>query len=354
MHQQHSPRHISLFALCVFLFMLGIQPAFAANAVADDPAGPKTASGTVTMQFDLSDQPAGNDVSLWIPYPVSDLDQTISNVHISGDYSESAVYTDNANKNTMLYARWKPDTTSRVLTFTFDASRNEILRRDLPAKEGVWNPADYTQYLKATKLGPTDGEVHKLAMQLTKGKTGIVAKAKAIYDWMCENTYRNPETNGCGAGDVCALLKDPGGKCGDLSSLYIALLRSAGVPSREVFGIRLGKKAGDDISTWQHCWTEFFVPGYGWVPADPADVRKMMLTQNLKLDDAKTKEYREYFWGGIDPYRIRLSEGRDLVLNPVQTGDTVNYLMYPYAQSGGKTLDWLAPKTFKYSITFNK
>ena len=80
----------------------------------------------------------------------------------------------------------------------------------------------------------------------------------------------------------------------------------------------------------------------------------MMLKQNLKLADAKTAEYRAYFWGGIDPYRVKLGEGRDLTLNPPQKGEKVNYLMYPFAQIGGETLDWLDHKTFKYTITYRQ
>ncbi|UZP68671.1 transglutaminase domain-containing protein [Desulfovibrio mangrovi] len=346
-HVPHIMNHTARAHLLLVILSFFLALPFAAHAAAP------SAAGTVTMQFDLSAQPQSESVSLWIPYPVSDADQNITNVRINGNYAESAIYTDKANGNPMLFARWDAGSTERKLSFTFNAERLEVSRRSIPATEPAWNPADYAAYLGATRLGPVDGEVRELALKITEGKLTVVEKAKAIYDWMCENTYRNPQTRGCGAGDVCALLKDPGGKCGDLSSLFIALLRSAGVPSREVFGIRLGKKNGDDISTWQHCWAEFFVPGYGWVPADPADVRKMMLTQNLKLEDAKTKEYREYYWGGIDPYRIRLSEGRDLTLTPPQQGEPVNYFMYPFAQSGNKTLDWLDPKSFSYTITFN-
>ncbi len=79
-----------------------------------------------------------------------------------------------------------------------------------------------------------------------------------------------------------------------------------------------------------------------------------MLKENLNLSDEKTHGARAYFWGGIDPYRLKLSEGRDIVLNPPQSGEPINYLMYPHAQVGGKTLDWLDPKTFTYSITFNR
>jgi len=309
-------------------------------------------SGIITVEVDLTSHGAGEEAKLWLPYPVSDSSQNVSAVKLSGDFSESGVYTDRENGTPMLFARWDKDTISRKLVFVARVERQELLRRNLPATEVAWDPSDYRQYLAPTGLGPVDGEVRKLAERITKGKQGVLAKARAIYDWTCENTYRDPDTRGCGTGDVCALLKKPGGKCADISSIFIALCRAAGVPCREVFGIRIGKKEKEDITGWQHCWAEFYLPGYGWVPVDPADVRKAMLVEKLKLDDVKTGEYRNYFWGGIDQFRIRLSYGRDLTMNPPQTGAPVNYFMYPFAQIGGKSLDWLDPKTFSYRITY--
>ena len=314
----------------------------------------KTVSGTIIMEFNLSDHDTEKDVQLWIPYPVTDEHQNISKVIIAGDYDEAAVYTDRTFKTPMLYALWKNGNKSRKLNFSFDVKRQEVNKRDFPATEAAWDPADYSLYLASTRLGPIDGEVKKLAEKITAGQTTVLGKAKAVYDWTCENTYRNPETRGCGLGDVNKLLKEPGGKCTDISSIFVALARAAGIPAREILGLRQGKKPVQDISTWQHCWAEFYLPGSGWVSVDPADVRKMMLKQNLKLSDSKTKEYRAYFWGGIDPYRIKLGEGRDLTLNPPQSGEPINYLMYPFAQVGDKTLDWLDPTTFKYTITYKQ
>ncbi len=313
-----------------------------------------TSSGQITMEFDLSNHGDKETAQLWIPYPTSNGNQTIKNISIKGNMTSSGVYTDNTFETPMLNARWDKGIKNRTLTFSFDVTRKEIKRRDFPATESAWDPKDYVEYLAETKLGPIDGEIKTLADTIVYGQTTVLGKAKAIYDWTVENTYRNPDTRGCGFGDVYRLLKDPGGKCADISSIYVALARAAGVPSREIFGIRQGKKPVQDISKWQHCWAEFYMPGYGWVPVDPADVRKMMLKENLELSDDKTKAYRDYFWGGVDPYRFKLAEGRDLVLNPPQIGETVNYLMYPYAQIGKKTLDWLDPSSFSYTITYKQ
>ena len=180
----------------------------------------------------------------------------------------------------------------------------------------------------------------------------VLEKARTIYDWVVDNMYRDPETIGCGTGDVCLLLKKPGGKCIDISSVYIALCRAAGVPAREVFSVRLSKNDQEDITTWQHCWAEFFLPGYGWVTADPADVRKAMLVEKLELGDAKAKEYREFFWGGIDAQRVVIAQGRDVALNPPQAGQPLNTFGYPYAEVGGQAVDFYKPKGFIYSYSF--
>lgn len=335
---------MKLLLMLLLAFGLGL-PTLSAEA--------KTHAGTVTMEFDLTGQPAGAETRLWIPYPVSDGDQLLSSVQWRGDYAEAAVYTDRTFGTPMLYARWPKEAASRKLTLTFQAERQEVRHPALPTKEAAWDQADYRQYLKATSFGPVDGDVKKLADQITKGKKGVLAKSRAIYDWVCVNMHRDPNTRGCGLGDVPSLLNSLGGKCADIHSVYVALSRAAGVPAREVFGLRLGKKDGDDITGGYHCWAEFFLPGYGWVPVDPGDVRKGMLTEQLMLDSPRTAELRSYFWGGIDPYRIKLGTGRDLTLTPAQQGGAVNYLMYPFAQVGDQTLDWLDPAGFKYSIKFN-
>ena len=318
------------------------------------PASAKSRSGNVTMEIDLSAQPKGQVTRLWLPYPLTDRQQTVSTIRVSGDFAASGVYSDAVNSTPILYAEWPQEATSRKLTLTFGVERQEIRIADLAEKEVAWNRADYADYLGATSLGPIDGPVKSLAEQITKDKKTVLAKAQAIYDWTVTNMYRDPATIGCGKGDVCLLLLKPGGKCTDISSVFVALCRAAGVPAREVFGLRLGKKSEEEITTWQHCWAEFFLPGRGWVPADPADVRKAILVEKLAANDPKVKEYRDYFWGGIDPYRMKLAVGRDLTLNPPQAGAPLNTFGYPYAEVGGKSLDFYDAKAFAYKFSFRE
>ena len=190
------------------------------------------------------------------------------------------------------------------------------------------------------------------AAEVTEGKTTDLEKARAIYDWVIANMNRDESVKGCGEGDVCALLDTTmSGKCTDINSMFVALCRASGVPAREHFGIRIN---AEDITKNQHCWTEFYLKGTGWVSADAADVLKAVLKNNWTKDQAETKEKQEYYFGNCDAERMILSEGRDLTLNPAQDGEALNDFGYPYAEVDGVKLDNYTPDQFVYTYSFAK
>ncbi len=315
-------------------------------------ATPNYVSGIVTMKFDLSRYSNAKKVRLWFPYPVSSKYQDITDVKISGNFKKGGVYTEKKYGNILYYAEWDKNSPKKVLTFSFKAKRRYIKNYKYPSKELPWNKKDFKIYLEGAKLAPINSIVKDFVKKIIKGKKTIPEKARAIYMWVCKHTYRNPKTRGCGQGCLCKLLKDPGGKCADLSTIFVSLCRAAGIPAREIFGLRLGKKDSQNITKGYHCWAQFYIPGYGWYSVDPADVRKMMLIEKLSWNSEKTKHYVKFYWNGIEPYRIKLSTGKDITLNPPQKNAPLNYFMYPYAEVDGKKIDYLSPDTFKYSISW--
>ncbi|MCK7496921.1 MAG: transglutaminase-like domain-containing protein [Comamonadaceae bacterium] len=66
-----------------------------------------------------------------------------------------------------------------------------------------------------------------------------------MYDWICDNTFRDPKTRGCGVGDIKFMLetKNLSGKCADLNALFVGLARAARIPARDVYGIRVAESA---------------------------------------------------------------------------------------------------------------
>ena len=77
---------------------------------------------------------------------------------------------------------------------------------------------------------PTDGIVKETAQEITRGATTDTQKAKAIYEWIVDNTFRDPKTRGCGVGDIKTMLEtgNLGGKCADINALYVGLARARG------------------------------------------------------------------------------------------------------------------------------
>src|SRR4029077_17634559 len=188
--------------------------------------------------------------------------------------------------------------------------------------------AELEHFLRPTKLMPTDGIVKARASEITKGTKTDVEKARAIYEWIVENTFRNPKTRGCGAGDIRFMLEsgDLGGKCADLNALYVGLARAAGLPARDVYGIRVAKSnfgykswgtSSEAITKAQHCRAEVYLSGYGWVPVDPADVRKVALEEppgNRPLTDELVKKTRERLFGSWEMNWMAFNFANDIAL----------------------------------------
>jgi transglutaminase-like putative cysteine protease len=248
--------------------------------------------------------------------------------------------------------------TSRV------ATRDWAVDLSAPGKAQKANAAELKYFLRPTKLLPTDGVVKQRASEITKSAKSDVDKARAIYEWIVENTYRDPKTRGCGIGNIRFMLEsgDLGGKCADLNALYVGLARAAGLPARDVYGVRIAASkmgykslgtASDNVTKAQHCRAEVYLSEYGWVPVDPADVRKVMLEEppgNRPLADDMVKKARARLFGSWEMNWMAYNFGHDVGLAG-SSGRPVEFLMYPQAETADGRLDSLDPDSFKYEIT---
>lgn len=308
-------------------------------------------SGTITFDVTLNAAKGAKQARLWLPYPLSDKHQTISSMHISGNYNDWAVYHDPASGATYLYADWSAIKSPPSLVMSFHAETKDR-RIDSLKNSSKPFPVSVKKYLASSEWMPVN-DYRKLAAQIVKGKKSYLDRVHAVYDWVIANTFRDLSVHGCGLGLATHTLTQMkgGGKCADISSVFVTVARAAGIPARDVFGLRLMKMKDGDISTAFHCWTQFYLPGTGWVMADPADVRKMMLDDNIKLKDAG--KWKKYFWGGDDLYRVVLEkDSRGVVFNPPQEGKPLSYFMYPFAQVDSHSLDYFSPGDFRYKVTF--
>jgi transglutaminase-like putative cysteine protease len=244
------------------------------------------------------------------------------------------------------------------------ATRNYSVDLSTSGRAPKAGRSELEHFLRPTKLLPTNGIVKAAATEITSGAKTDLDKARAIYEWIVDNTFRNPKTRGCGIGDIRFMLesKDLGGKCADLNALYVGLARAAGLPARDVYGIRVAKSelgykslgaASENISKAQHCRAEVYVGGYGWVPVDPADVRKVVLEEppgNRTLHDEIVEKARARLFGSWEMNWIAYNYAHDVVL-PGSTNAQLGFLMYPQAETNEGRIDSLDPDNFRYEIT---
>ena len=302
---------------------------------------------------------------VWMPLPSveSDYQKVIGDSWSTN--GSARIVNDGKYGARMVMAEWRPGEKDPVLevTSTF-STRNravDLSKRDPSIALDAPSRAFYTA---PTELIPTDGIVRQTARDITKGKFSEVDKARAIYEWIVDNTARDPKTRGCGVGDIKSMLESGNlkGKCADLNALYVGLARAAGLPARDVYGLRVARSefgyrslgAGSpNVTRAQHCRAEVFLTGFGWVPVDPADVRKVVLEEKPEpttLADPLVPPVRAKLFGAWEMNWLAYNEAHDVRL-PGSNGPAIGFLMYPQAETGKERLDSLDPDNFKYTIT---
>jgi transglutaminase-like putative cysteine protease len=304
----------------------------------------------------------------WVPLPLGEPTPWFRDVASSwsGNAGQAGIEHERKYGVRMVAAEWRAGETAPVIEVTSRfMTRDHVVDLQRAANPVLKLAAgERAFYTAPTELIPTDGIVRKTALEVTQGAKTDVDKARAIYEWVVENTYRDPKTRGCGWGDIKSMLESGnlGGKCGDLNAMFVGLARSAGLPARDIYGVRVAPSkhgykslgAGSpNITKAQHCRAEFYAEGYGWVPVDPADVRKVILEEppgKLAIDDPKVAAARKRLFGSWEMNWLAYNMGHDISL-PGSSGPKLPYLMYINAETGGERRDQLDPDSVRYAIT---
>jgi transglutaminase-like putative cysteine protease len=346
----------------VALGALGLTPRLASAQVTFAPA-PK---GWRNYALIARVEPGNGATKAWIPLPTFEAAdwQRPGNVTWTGNAKVAERVRDPRYGAEMLRVEWAADQQSPMIEVTAQVRTQD---RSVTPGRGNAPPlsdAERKLNLAATELLPTDGLVKETAEDIVRGKKDDVARARALYDWVVENTFRNPMTLGCGVGDITTMIRtgNLNGKCADLNALYVGLARSVGLPARDVYGIRVvpsqfGFKAlgagSENVTKAQHCRAEVWLAGSGWTPVDPADVRKVVLEEppgNLAMINPKVVAARRGLFGSWEGNWVAFNTAHDVKL-PGSKEPAIAFLMYPQAENKSGFLDSLDPDTFKYRIT---
>jgi transglutaminase-like putative cysteine protease len=310
-------------------------PAAAERAAAAAPAV-RTFELTYRAVIDGLPEDA-REVRLWLPYPTDDESQEVEVTEVSSPYP-TRVAKEPEHGNSVLYlAVADPETNPITVEMKARVRRTEKIRKDFDqasSRRGGEPPAELAMWLEPDRLVPLDERIRTLAAEVTAGKETDLEKARAIYDYVVDTMSYDKSGTGWGRGDIYWACDMKAGNCTDFHALFTGLNRAVGIPAKFAIGFPIPPdRAAGEIGGY-HCWAEFWLDGYGWVPVDTSEARKH-------------PDQREYFFGAHDENRVELTEGRDLVLAPEQSGEPLNFFVYPYVEVDGKPWEGVS-QSFRY------
>ncbi|MER3447429.1 MAG: hypothetical protein C4291_11600 [Candidatus Dadabacteria bacterium] len=132
---------------------------------------------------------------------------------------------------------------------------------------------EYNMYIKANSLiQSNDPRIVEKSKEILKGERNSLRAAEEINNWVYNNLEKVPTVSIPNALDV---LKIRRGDCNEHATLFAALARAAGIPTKIAFGI-----VYLDGKFYYHAWDEVFVgrwmavdPTFGQFPADASHIR---------------------------------------------------------------------------------
>ncbi|HEU0053989.1 MAG TPA: DUF3488 and transglutaminase-like domain-containing protein, partial [Longimicrobium sp.] len=191
-------------------------------------------------------------------------------------------------------------TDAPVYTFVSAASapRDEWLR----AATGRDDP-ELAPYLQLPPLSP---RVRALADSLMAGKATRLDQARAVEAWFHSSfryTLDLPQTRSLATVEGF-LFRRKEGHCEYFASAMVVLLRSRGIPARNVTGFLGGEwnengkylaVTGNDA----HAWVEAWFPRYGWVTFDPTPAASRLDALRRETDGGWAWP-RLFWWDGVE------------------------------------------------------
>jgi len=155
----------------------------------------------------------------------------------------------------------------------------------------------YELYTRSERfIEADDPRIVEIAQEVAAGETNPYLLARAFYDYVVDTArYR---LRGEGLQGARELVTSGMGECGDYAALFVALCRASGIPARPIVGYWAISGLNQT-----HCWAEFYVEPFGWIPVDPTIGQKH-------------PGMRDYYFGNMDNQRVILNKGYNIPLDP--------------------------------------
>lgn len=275
------------------------------------------------------------EIRLWVALPVDRPEHRVRIGEISPPPTE--VIEDPATGNRVVF--WRivdpPEEARLVFYYDFEVVNRVVRSRIDPdrVQQAAPDSPERQRFTISETFVEIDHDIAAEAKRIVGEETNPYRQARLVFDWVVENmTYDYPPIENRGAK---LSFGRKGGDCGEFSHVFVAMMRSLGVPARLVF------------ACWPegsgHAWAEVFFPPYGWTPVDTAMAQ---LVQN-RLKGQMPEEAVEHFlrlrgiergnpgflFGNLYASRLVVFIGENLRVAPASGPERT----FIYLQPGGAT-----------------
>ena len=287
--------------------------------LADDLAMHDSLDISLVVEGNWSVTPSGHQSALnsvstdLLLVPQNDFRQEIT------DWKSSGIKMDKDGTNTDgLYFNWeKPVPEKASFGYTSTIHTKNVYRPistvvSFPILDSQLHGVE--QYLLPTvTIDSTNPAVVAKAAELAQGQKDLFKVSFVMASWIEQNVKYDLNSLTSQASQKASwVLEHKEGVCDEMSSLFIAMARSQGIPARFVSGISYSTSDLFDTPWQPHGWAEVYFPNAGWIPFDIAfgeygyvDVTHIRMSES----DDPTTPATSYQWFG---------NGADLTTNPLR------------------------------------
>lgn len=211
----------------------------------------------------MSAESSGSIVGLWLPAASDRVFQRKPDV-----LSHNGPLTV-AHDDSMQFFRWEPDQGSRRAggirwneEYTRASVTTDLSASSVRGEYDTEHPV-YRRYTRPLEGLPVENE--DVVAAAAAGSAGDpLSTVENIWNWMSDNFDWASDADS----KPVDVLEASQGDAAGLTDLFVSMLRAEGVPARPVRGVLL-TETGE--LPW-YSWAEFYLDGFGWVPADIARV----------------------------------------------------------------------------------
>ncbi|MBN2052981.1 transglutaminase domain-containing protein [Candidatus Woesearchaeota archaeon] len=128
---------------------------------------------------------------------------------------------------------------------------------------------DYSEYLQPQDIIDVNEQIRQAAFEAVQGENDLYSAVYKIALWVEDNVEYDLSTITAEANQKASwVMENRKGVCDEITSLFISMCRSVGIPARFVTGLSYSNINLQNNGWGPHGWAEIYFPDFGWVPFD--------------------------------------------------------------------------------------